>query len=63
MTNLKKIRKERGLTQNELAEISGVSRISIVRYESGIVVPGGINLVKLAEALQCPAEVLIKKAG
>lgn len=63
MTNLKKIRQEQGLTQQQLAELSGVSRISIVRYESGDVVPGGTNLIKLSNALKCSAENLLKKAG
>ena len=63
MTNLKKVRKSQGLTQKQLAEVSGVPRISIARYESGVVTPGGANLIRLATALKCPAEELLKKAG
>lgn len=63
MTKLKEIRRQRGLTQVQLSELSGVSKISIVRYESGTVTPGGKNLMKLSTVLQCPAEELIKKAG
>ena len=63
LTNLKKVRQEQGLTQKQLAEMSGVPRISIARYESGIVTPGGTNLIRLASVLKCPAEELLKKAG
>lgn len=63
-TNLREIRKQRGLTQNQLAEKSGVARINIARYESGEVIPGALNLMKLAEALECNAEeILGRKAG
>ena len=33
--NLRKIRELRGLTQNELAKKSGISRVTISRIESG----------------------------
>jgi len=63
-TNLREIRKQRGLTQKELSEKSGVARISIARYESGKVIPGALNLMKLAKAMECNAEEIItKKAG
>ncbi len=35
MTNLQRIRKERGLTQKQLAEKSGVSLKMIQKYETG----------------------------
>jgi transcriptional regulator with XRE-family HTH domain len=63
LTKLKEIRKGAGLTQSQLSEISGVPKVSIVRYESGIVTPGGKNLILLAKALKCSAEELLKKAG
>ena len=63
LTKLKQIRQEKKLTQIQLAELSGAPRINITRYESGIVTPGGKNLIKLAEALECPAEELLKEVG
>lgn len=60
MTNLKLARRQQGLTQKELSELSGVPRISIARYESGVVTPGGANLVKLSEALKVSAEYLME---
>lgn len=62
--NLKNIRKQRGLTQRELAEKAGISRITIARYETGVTTPGSINLFRLAKALECTAEeIMMQKAG
>jgi len=35
MLNLRELRKEKGFTQQELAETAGVSQSQIARYESG----------------------------
>ena len=47
-------RRELGMSQEELAEKSGVSRATISRLESGelLMVKTG-TLIKLAEALEC----------
>lgn len=57
---LRKIRKEKGLTQAELARESGVHRTSIARYEAGIHEPGRKSLLKLARTLQVPVDALIE---
>lgn len=49
--NLKKIRKQKDMTQNELAQKSGVSIGTISSYESGIKSPSLLIVAKLAEAL------------
>ncbi len=59
--NVKKIRLEKGLTQEELASKSGISRASIALYESNstdnITVK---NLEALAKVLECSiAELFI----
>lgn len=51
--NLKEIRKNKGLTQQELADAIFVSRTLITKYESGSVIPTKENIDKLAEALNC----------
>jgi transcriptional regulator with XRE-family HTH domain len=51
--NLKKLRKLNGLTQIQLAELSGVAHGSIQKYERGIQIPRWENLVKLSNALGC----------
>lgn len=52
------IRAERGMTQDELAEMSGVSRSSIAKYESGRHTPSVEIVAKLAKALDCSLDVL-----
>lgn len=49
--NLKRLRHERFLSQDELAKLSGVSQQSIWRYETGQAAPLGRTVRALAEAL------------
>lgn len=50
--NLKKIRTEKNLTQGQLAELSGVSRQTIIKLEGEDVPPiKTTTLVKIADAL------------
>lgn len=68
MTNLKRIRKERGLTQPQLAEASGVNVRMIQHYEQGFKDINGasaLTVYKLAEALGTTVGELleIEKAG
>ena len=49
--DLKRLRKERGLTQEVLADLSGVSRPAIHRVENGQQVPRRGTISKLARAL------------
>lgn len=53
------IRRERGLSQDELAELSRLSRISIARYETGKIEPGAKALGRIAEALDISSDVLL----
>lgn len=58
--NLRKIRESRGMTQGELAEKSGISRITICRIENETqkdLMVGNLN--KLAIALDCEVSDLI----
>lgn len=56
--NIKKFRKERKLTQQQLSELSGVPKISIGRYERNETKPPVRVLTKLATTLQVPIDVL-----
>ena len=59
--NLKKVRNEQGLSQQELAEKSGVSRITISRLETGeLKETNAGTLVKLAKVLQVSINELVK---
>ena len=53
------IRRERGLNQDELAELATLSRISIARYETGKIEPGAKALGRIADALEVSADHLL----
>ncbi len=59
------LRKERGITQYEMAERTGMKRTNIVRIEGGKYVPTIEVLVKLAVALDMELEVRMveRKSG
>ena len=59
--NLRRIRKQNNLTQEQLANKSGISRISIVRYESGESEPNLSNITKLCKALSVTVSDLISE--
>lgn len=56
---LKKLRLLRGLTQKELARMSGLTDSAIRNYELGYRSPDKDQLKKIAEALRCDASALI----
>ncbi|WP_298126774.1 helix-turn-helix domain-containing protein [uncultured Clostridium sp.] len=63
MSNLARIRKERGLSQGELIKLSGISKGAILKYEIGardINKANGTILFKLATALNCKMEDLLE---
>jgi HTH-type transcriptional regulator/antitoxin HipB len=60
-TNLRKIRKERGLSQTALAEKIGVSQASISYYEQNIEYPTVDKIYDLARVLNVEIEELISK--
>ena len=46
---LVQLRKDHGLSQNELAERLNISRQTISKWERGMVVPSGDNLISLSD--------------
>ena len=63
MTNLQRIRKERGLTQKALAQQSGVSIRMIQHYEQGIKdinKASAITVYNLAKALMVEMATLLE---
>ena len=63
MSNLKKIREEKNITQAKLSEISGVNLQMIQKYEMGvrdINKAQGITLHALAQALECKIEDILE---
>lgn len=55
-----KLRKENNYTQEQLAELLGVSRQSVSKYESGLVYPETEKLIRLSELFGCTVDYLLK---
>ena len=62
ISKLAQVRKEHGLSQERLAELSGVHRVTIARIESGEISPNVRTLEKLSGAMEVPVTELIEKA-
>lgn len=61
---IRALRKEKGLTQEELAQKIGVKRAVISKYESGSIEPSLTQLQKIADALGVPlGNLLLEDAG
>lgn len=56
---LKKLRKQEGLTQEELAKLSGVSVSRIVTYELGTRLPKVPTLIKIASFFSVSTDTLL----
>lgn len=57
--NIKAIRKEKGLSQQELAVKLNVVRQTISKWEQGLSVPDSEMLISLSEALETPVSTLL----
>jgi transcriptional regulator with XRE-family HTH domain len=63
MNIIKELRKEKGLSQQELAEAAGVRLNQIHRLEQGITLLSastGDSLIKIAKALETTVETLLE---
>ena len=60
LNNLEKLRKEAGLSQQDLSESANVSRKSINAIENGIYVPSTVLALKISKTLKCKVEDLFK---
>lgn len=56
---LKRVRQDRGYTQEDLAEIVGVNLKQIGRHENGETEPDGIVVARYAQALSVSADYLL----
>ncbi|MDO4261939.1 MAG: helix-turn-helix transcriptional regulator [Eubacteriales bacterium] len=57
--NLKKLRKEKGISQEELAAKLNVVRQTISKWEKGLSVPDAQLLIRLSEILETPVSTLL----
>lgn len=60
--NIAKLRKTKGLSQEKVAEVLGVSRQAVTKWESNISRPSSDNLLRLAELLEVSVDILLGKA-
>ena len=58
--NLKRLRKEHHLSQEELSELLDVSRQAVSKWESGTSDPSTTNLLALAKLYGISAEELLR---
>lgn len=56
-------RKMAGLSMDELASLSGLSKNAISRYEKGIMNPDSANLLRLAKALNLKVDYFFRKSS
>ena len=57
------VRLDQGLSQEQLAETSGVSRQFVSQVERGSHAPNVVNLLRVAAALRVPLAVLLDEAA
>ena len=60
--SIRTARKAMGITLSELSGITGIPRMSILRYEKGQRQPVLENAIKLAEALGIPIESMVRSS-
>jgi repressor LexA len=53
------IRRDRGYNQDQLAEMAMISRITLARYETGVIEPGAFALSRIADALNVSTDELL----
>ena len=56
------LRRERGINQEQLAELALLSRVTIAKYESGRVEPGAQALSRIADALEVTTDTLLGRS-
>ena len=59
---IRDLRKERGLNQDQLAELASLNRVTIAKYESGRIEPGAQALSRIADALDVTVDMLLGKS-
>jgi transcriptional regulator with XRE-family HTH domain len=58
---LSKLRKEKNYTQEQLAELIGVSRQAVSKWESGTAYPETATLIEIGKLFDCSMDYLLKE--
>ncbi len=56
---IRMMRRSHDLSQDELAELASLNRVTVAKYESGKVEPGAKALSRLADALETSVDALL----
>lgn len=54
-----KVRRERGFSQEQLAEMAMINRVTLARYETGAIEPGAFAISRIADALGVSTDELL----
>ena len=60
MNQIRLFRTQRGLTQEALAELVGVSRQTVAKWERGETLPDVASCVRMADAFGIPVEMMAR---
>ncbi|MCM1276643.1 MAG: helix-turn-helix domain-containing protein [Lachnospiraceae bacterium] len=60
---IKYLRKQKGVTQTELAELTGIHQVSIAKYEKDKMIPQPEQLEKITEALNVSKNIFVDDGG
>ena len=56
------LRRDRGLNQEQLAEMAVLNRVTVARYESGKLEPGAQALARIADALDVSVDAILGRS-
>lgn len=59
---IRALRQQRGLNQEQLAELASLNRVTVAKYESGRVEPGAQALTRIADALEVSTDALLGRS-
>lgn len=59
---IRELRKSRNLSQDQLAELASLNRVTIAKYEAGKVEPGAQALSRIADALEVTVDEILGRA-
>lgn len=59
MNKLKELREANNLTQQQLADMLGLDRTTVGKWEIGASLPRGATLIKLARIFKCTTDELL----
>lgn len=63
MTDIKKIREKRGITQKELAAKLNVSPSTVSQWENGLRNPSLVNVKRVSNILHCTTDELLNSVA